>query len=50
MENHQKWTENRSIRGEQDHLSHVNQRLKLLQEKLVRGCVAHEVNSRTATV
>ncbi|KAJ8775691.1 hypothetical protein J1605_016239 [Eschrichtius robustus] len=34
MENHQKWTENRSIRCEQDHLGHVNQRLKLLQEKL----------------
>ncbi|TKC49892.1 hypothetical protein EI555_015765, partial [Monodon monoceros] len=34
MENHQKWTENQSIRCEQAHLSHVNQCLKLLQEKL----------------
>ncbi|TEA37287.1 hypothetical protein DBR06_SOUSAS6710019 [Sousa chinensis] len=34
MENHQKRTENQSIRCEQDHLGHINQCLKLLQEKL----------------
>ncbi|XP_025722582.1 protein FAM81B [Callorhinus ursinus] len=34
VENHQKWTESRFITYEKDHLGHMNQCLKLLQEKL----------------
>ncbi|XP_027461751.1 protein FAM81B isoform X1 [Zalophus californianus] len=34
VKNHQKWTESRFITYEKDHLGHMNQCLKLLQEKL----------------
>ncbi|XP_057353497.1 protein FAM81B-like [Manis pentadactyla] len=34
VENNKKWTENRFIKYEKDHLSHINQCLKLLHEKL----------------
>nr|XP_058140784.1 protein FAM81B [Dasypus novemcinctus] len=34
VENNQKWTENQFIKYGKDHLSHINQCLKLLQEKL----------------
>ncbi|XP_027461759.1 protein FAM81B isoform X7 [Zalophus californianus] len=44
VKNHQKWTESRFITYEKDHLGHMNQCLKLLQEKLVRSSVIHEVN------
>ncbi|XP_012577318.1 PREDICTED: protein FAM81B isoform X2 [Condylura cristata] len=36
-ENLQKWTENRFIKYEKDHLDHINQCLKLLQEKLEKS-------------
>ncbi|XP_045857102.1 protein FAM81B [Meles meles] len=37
VENHQKWTESRFITYEKDHLGHINQCLKLLQEKLEKS-------------
>ncbi|XP_047586375.1 protein FAM81B isoform X2 [Lutra lutra] len=38
VEKHQKWTESRFITYEKDHLGHINQCLKLLQEKLIQSC------------
>ncbi|CAK7295144.1 Protein FAM81B [Vulpes lagopus] len=37
IENHQKWTKNQFINYEKDHLGHINQCLKLLQEKLEKS-------------
>ncbi|XP_027945121.1 protein FAM81B [Eumetopias jubatus] len=37
VKNHQKWTESRFITYEKDHLGHMNQCLKLLQEKLEKS-------------
>ncbi|XP_054544440.1 protein FAM81B isoform X1 [Talpa occidentalis] len=37
VENLQKWTENRFIKYEKDHLDHINHCLKLLQEKLEKS-------------
>ncbi|XP_047586374.1 protein FAM81B isoform X1 [Lutra lutra] len=37
VEKHQKWTESRFITYEKDHLGHINQCLKLLQEKLEKS-------------
>ncbi|KAG8504337.1 Protein FAM81B, partial [Galemys pyrenaicus] len=37
VENLQKWTENRFIKYEKDHLDHINQCLKLLQERLEKS-------------
>ncbi|XP_025779624.1 protein FAM81B [Puma concolor] len=37
VENHQKWTEKQFLNYEKDHLGHLNQCLKLLQEKLEKS-------------
>uniref|UniRef100_A0A8C0N7S7 Family with sequence similarity 81 member B n=2 Tax=Canis lupus familiaris TaxID=9615 RepID=A0A8C0N7S7_CANLF len=37
IENHQKWTKNQFVSYEKDHLGHINQCLKLLQEKLEKS-------------
>ncbi|GAB5567032.1 protein FAM81B isoform X1 [Prionailurus iriomotensis] len=37
VENHQKWTEKQFLNYEKNHLGHVNQCLKLLQEKLEKS-------------
>lgn len=40
VETNQKWTENQFIKYGKDHLSHMNECLKVVQEKLVRcSCV-----------
>lgn len=36
VENNQKWTENQFIKYRKDHLGHMNECLKVVQEKLVR--------------
>ncbi|XP_008583757.1 PREDICTED: protein FAM81B [Galeopterus variegatus] len=37
VENNQKWTENEFIKHRKDHLSHINECLKVLQEKLEKS-------------
>lgn len=39
VENNKKWTENQFLKYRKDHLGHINECLKVLQEKLVRSSV-----------
>jgi hypothetical protein len=37
IENNQKWAEDQFIKYRKDHLCHINECLKVVQEKLVRS-------------
>lgn len=51
VENNQKWTESQFIKYRKDHLGHINECLKVVQEKLVRSsAISYGSHSCTVTV